>query len=89
VRRLAIGVLVSAIVVGAGALLWRFGDPARNQDPLAPVSSQAIEGARSWISRFVEAIDFSGTGRSAAFSGYVEADYVRLSSDDRAPSESP
>jgi HlyD family secretion protein len=74
------GVLVSAIVVGTGALLWRCGHPARNQDPLVPAGSEAIEGARSWIGNLVAAFDFSGTGRSAAFSGYVEADYVLVAS---------
>ena len=74
------GVLVSAIVVGTGALLWRSGHPARNQDPLALVGSQAIQGARSWIGNLIAAIDLSGTGRSAAFSGYVEADYVLVAS---------
>lgn len=73
-RRIAIGVLVSAIGVGASALLWRSWDPARNQGPLE------TEGPRSWIGNLVAAIDFSGTGRSAAFSGYIEADYVLVAS---------
>ena len=82
-RRIAIAVLiivVLAVVLGASGLLSRSWNPPPNQDSPAPVGSPAIEEARSWIGMLLAAIDLRGSGRSVAFSGYVEADYVMVAS---------
>src|SRR5262245_2517529 len=69
-RRLVAAVAV-VLVLAAGALAWgnwgTAGNPAADQE-------------RSWLDRLAGVLGLGGSGARATFSGYVEADYVMVTS---------
>src|SRR6185312_11166162 len=70
-RRRLIAVGAAAMLVIAGALAWA---------NLHPSGDPAAGGQRSWLDRVAAAFGLGGGSATAAFSGYVEADYVMVTS---------
>ena len=68
-RRRLIAAIAVVLVLAAGALAW--GHWNSSGDP---------EQQRSWLDRLVTAIGLGGSDAAATFSGYVEADYVMVTS---------
>ena len=68
-RRRLIAAIAVVLVLAAGALAWGHwnssGDPAQQ---------------RSWFDRLATSIGLSGSDAAVTFSGYVEADYVMVTS---------
>ena len=70
-KRRLIAAVVVVLLVAAGALAWGHWSPADDPAPDAP---------RSWFDRLLTSVGLGGSGAAATFSGYVEADYVMVTS---------
>ena len=70
-RRRLIAAAAVAMLVIAGAFAW---------ERLHSAADPAPEAQRSWLDRLAVSIGLGGSGATAAFSGYVEADYVMVTS---------
>ncbi|HUL08897.1 MAG TPA: HlyD family efflux transporter periplasmic adaptor subunit [Candidatus Acidoferrum sp.] len=70
-KRRLIAALAVVLVIAAGALAWGRWSPADDPAPGAP---------GSWLERLLTSIGLGGSSAAAAFSGYVEADYVMVTS---------
>jgi HlyD family secretion protein len=70
-KRRLIAAVVVLLLVAAGALAWGHWSPADDPAPDAP---------RSWFDRLLTSVGLGGSGAAATFSGYVEADYVMVTS---------
>src|SRR5512145_413032 len=68
-RRRLIAAIAVVLVLVAGALAWGHWNPAG--DPAQQ---------RSWFDRLATAIGLGGGDAAATFSGYIEADYVMVTS---------
>ena len=70
-RRRLIAVAAVAVLVIAGAFAWA---------NLHPAGDPGSDAQRSWLDRLAAAIGLGGGDAAATFSGYVEADYVMVTS---------
>jgi HlyD family secretion protein len=70
-RRRLIAAIAVILMLAAGALAWGGWGPAGN-----PAAGQE----RFWLDRLASALGLGGSGTQATFSGYVEADYVMVTS---------
>jgi HlyD family secretion protein len=70
-RRRLIAAAVVVMLAIAGALAWA---------NLHPAGDPASDAQRSWLDRLAASVGLGGVTTTAAFSGYVEADYVMVTS---------
>jgi HlyD family secretion protein len=70
-KRRLIAALAVVLLIAAGALAWGHLQPAGDPADGAPPS---------WLERLAVTLGLSGSGAAATFSGYVEADYVMVTS---------
>jgi len=70
-KRRLIAALAVVLVIAAGALAWGHWSPADDPPAGAPPS---------WLDRLLTSIGLRGSDAAATFSGYVEADYVMVTS---------
>jgi len=70
-KRRLIALIAAAMLVAAGALAWGHWHPSG--DPASGVQ-------RSWLDRLAATIGLGDSTATATFSGYVEADYVMITS---------
>ncbi len=70
-RRRLIAAIAVVLVLAAGALAWGHWRPAGDPSPAQQ---------RSWFDRLAASIGLGGSDAAATFSGYVEADYVMVTS---------
>jgi HlyD family secretion protein len=73
VTRRLVAVLTVALVLGAGAAAWQYRHASVGE-------GAADQAARSWLDGLATALGLRRPGTPAAFSGYVEADYVMVTS---------
>ncbi len=71
-RRRLIAAILLTLLAGAALLAWSATQPAGE-----PANA---DGPRAWLGRLAASIGLGGAGAPASFSGYIEADYIMVTS---------